>query len=284
MIFVLTPPSISQSGAVSSSYAARTAPAGRISLKRCRCSRPDAACAGRSWRNAPGSAAPAACAVDRGRGGRREPSARLGLEAGRERRDARAPQPHRPRARRLVARLLRPCAPRLADAGDGFAVRRAGERAAPLSRSLRAGDRSGSRRPGLPVRAGFARTQPALEEGGRNAQWLDAIEREAAELGVAVAAARLDCVRRLEALIAAERDDSSPFPWAKLALQGEIEAITDTAGARRGRPLSGELARQPRPRRRGRAHPDRPASPIFWSGTGRSRPRPPPPRPASRRR
>jgi DNA replication and repair protein RecF len=66
-----------------------------------------------------------------------------------------------------------------------------------------------------------------LEEGGRNAAWLDAIEREAAELGVAVAAARLDCVRRLDALIAAERDDSSPFPWAKLALQGEIEAMTD---------------------------------------------------------
>ena len=70
-----------------------------------------------------------------------------------------------------------------------------------------------------------------LEEGGRNAQWLDAIEREAAELGVAVAAARLDCVRRLEALIAAERDDSSPFPWAKLALQGDIEAITDNGPA-----------------------------------------------------
>ena len=70
-----------------------------------------------------------------------------------------------------------------------------------------------------------------LEEGGRNAQWLDAIEREAAELGVAVAAARLDCVRRLEALIAAERDDSSPFPWAKLALQGEIEAMTDSGPA-----------------------------------------------------
>ncbi len=70
-----------------------------------------------------------------------------------------------------------------------------------------------------------------LEEGGRNAQWLDAIEREAAELGVAVAAARLDCVRRLEALIAAERDDSSPFPWAKLKLQGEIEAMTDTGPA-----------------------------------------------------
>jgi len=65
-----------------------------------------------------------------------------------------------------------------------------------------------------------------LEEGARNASWLDAIEREAAELGVAVAAARLECVRRLEALIAAERDEASPFPWAKLALEGEVEALT----------------------------------------------------------
>ncbi len=64
-----------------------------------------------------------------------------------------------------------------------------------------------------------------LEEGRRNAAWLDAIEREAAELGVAVAAARLECVRRLEALIAADRDDSSAFPWAKLALEGEVEAM-----------------------------------------------------------
>ena len=72
-----------------------------------------------------------------------------------------------------------------------------------------------------------------LEEGGRNAAWLDAIEREAAELGVAVAAARLDCVRRLEALIAADRDNSSPFPWAKLALQGEIEAMTESGPALR---------------------------------------------------
>ncbi len=37
-----------------------------------------------------------------------------------------------------------------------------------------------------------------LEEGARNASWLDAIEREAAELGVAVAAARVECVNRLE--------------------------------------------------------------------------------------
>jgi len=64
-----------------------------------------------------------------------------------------------------------------------------------------------------------------LEEDRRNAAWLDAVEREAAELGVAVAAARLECVSRLEALIAAERDDASPFPWARLALEGEVEAL-----------------------------------------------------------
>ena len=70
-----------------------------------------------------------------------------------------------------------------------------------------------------------------LEEGARNASWLDAIEREAAELGVAVAAARLECVSRLEALIAAERDDASPFPWARLALQGEVEALAASGPA-----------------------------------------------------
>jgi len=70
-----------------------------------------------------------------------------------------------------------------------------------------------------------------LEEDRRNAAWLDAVEREAAELGVAIAAARLECVSRLEALIAAGRDDSSPFPWARLALEGEVEALAASGPA-----------------------------------------------------
>jgi DNA replication and repair protein RecF len=70
-----------------------------------------------------------------------------------------------------------------------------------------------------------------LEEDRSNAAWLDAVEREAAELGVAVAAARFECVSRLEALIAAGRDDSSPFPWARLALQGEFEAFAASGPA-----------------------------------------------------
>ena len=64
-----------------------------------------------------------------------------------------------------------------------------------------------------------------LEEGARNAPWLDALEREAAELGVAVAAARVECVGRLRATIAAGRDDDSPFPWADVHLRGEVEAL-----------------------------------------------------------
>ena len=70
-----------------------------------------------------------------------------------------------------------------------------------------------------------------LEQGSRNASWLDAIEREAAELGAAIAAARFECVSRLQALIAAARDDSSPFPWAKLALRGEVEALVASSPA-----------------------------------------------------
>ena len=56
----LSPRSILRSKAASSSYAARTARARPISSKPCRCLLPGAGCAGRSFRNAPGSAAPAA--------------------------------------------------------------------------------------------------------------------------------------------------------------------------------------------------------------------------------
>ena len=137
----------------------------------------------------------------------------------------RTEEPHRPRAGRVVARLLGPCARRLADAGDGFAFLGSGERAATVPRPFRAGDRPGhGARVGQFERALRGRNR-LLEEGSRNASWLDAIEREAAELGVAVAAARLECVSRLQALIEAERDDASPFPWARLALRGEVEAL-----------------------------------------------------------
>ncbi|MCW6507877.1 DNA replication/repair protein RecF [Lichenifustis flavocetrariae] len=67
-----------------------------------------------------------------------------------------------------------------------------------------------------------------LEDGrqtGLDRAWAEAAEHEVATLGVAVAAARHETVARLANLIAAERDDASPFPWSALALTGEIESL-----------------------------------------------------------
>jgi len=63
-----------------------------------------------------------------------------------------------------------------------------------------------------------------LEEGYRaDGAWLDAIEREVAELAVAVATARAGTVDRLAVLAGGRRD--TPFPWAEVTLSGEIELL-----------------------------------------------------------
>ncbi|WP_454683202.1 DNA replication/repair protein RecF [Ancylobacter moscoviensis] len=66
-----------------------------------------------------------------------------------------------------------------------------------------------------------------LEEPSTDPRYLDAVEQELAALAVAVAAARLETVRRLAAGIAKGReaapDNASPFPWATVALEGEVE-------------------------------------------------------------
>jgi DNA replication and repair protein RecF len=112
----------------------------------------------------------------------------------------------------------------LTPAMDSLFAGPAGERRRFLDRFVLAIDPNHGARVGQFERALRGRNR-LLEECRRNAAWLDAIEREAAELGVAVAAARVECVRRLEALIEADRDDLSPFPWAKLALEGDVEAM-----------------------------------------------------------
>ena len=62
-----------------------------------------------------------------------------------------------------------------------------------------------------------------LEDPRTDPRYLDAVEQELAALSVAVAAARLETVRRLASGITAGRDDGSAFPWATLALDGAIE-------------------------------------------------------------
>jgi len=64
-----------------------------------------------------------------------------------------------------------------------------------------------------------------LEDRSSDEAWLAAAEREVAELGVAVAFARRETIERLQALILATRDDKSPFPYAEIAMQGEIDEL-----------------------------------------------------------
>ncbi|WP_234053596.1 MULTISPECIES: DNA replication/repair protein RecF [unclassified Xanthobacter] len=63
-----------------------------------------------------------------------------------------------------------------------------------------------------------------LEDNGAP-RFLDAVERELAELAVAVSAARLETVARLAGEIAAHRDEASPFPFAEIALEGAVERL-----------------------------------------------------------
>jgi DNA replication and repair protein RecF len=61
-----------------------------------------------------------------------------------------------------------------------------------------------------------------MEEGGRaDPVWLDALESDMAQRGVAVAAARLDALARLQAEIDARAD--SAFPKADMELEGVVE-------------------------------------------------------------
>lgn len=64
-----------------------------------------------------------------------------------------------------------------------------------------------------------------LEEARPDPHWLDAVERETAELAVAVAALRVETVQRLQTALAARRDPASPFPAAAIALDGVIERL-----------------------------------------------------------
>jgi DNA replication and repair protein RecF len=75
------------------------------------------------------------------------------------------------------------------------------------------------------------RSRNRLLEEGTNGAWLDAVEKELAELGIAVAAARAETVARLDAELFADRDESSPFPFARLSLVGEFDALLATLPA-----------------------------------------------------
>lgn len=89
-----------------------------------------------------------------------------------------------------------------------------------------------------------------LDERHADAAWLDAIERQIAGLGVAVAAARAETVSRLAALISETRDDASAFPFAIIALAGEIDTLVAQLPALDAEDAYAKLLREARPRDR----------------------------------
>lgn len=107
---------------------------------------------------------------------------------------------------------------------DGLFRGSAGERRRFLDRLVLAVDPAHAARSGALERALRSRNR-IIEESPHDTTWLDAIEREVAELGIAVAAARAETVARLAALITAKRNDGSPFPHADIRLVGEIDSL-----------------------------------------------------------
>jgi DNA replication and repair protein RecF len=87
-----------------------------------------------------------------------------------------------------------------------------------------------------------------LETGERDTHWLDAVERETAELAVAVTAARAETVNRLAAALAASRDDGAPFPVAAIALDGWMERLLPSYSATEIEDRYREILRENRPR------------------------------------
>ncbi len=65
-----------------------------------------------------------------------------------------------------------------------------------------------------------------LSDNVRDAAWFEAIETQMAETGVAIAAARVELLKLLSAMIARLPGDS-PFPQAALALEGRLERQVD---------------------------------------------------------
>jgi DNA replication and repair protein RecF len=154
---------------------------------------------------------------------------RVQLGSGRDNADSSQPQSRKCRIDRVAVGSARAFADHvrvvwLTPSMDGLFTGPAGDRRRFLDRLVLAVDAEHGPRVTALERALRNRTR-LLEDRFADAVWLDAAEREIAGIAVAVAAARSETVSRLAALITEGRDANSPFPWADLALAGELESM-----------------------------------------------------------
>jgi DNA replication and repair protein RecF len=111
----------------------------------------------------------------------------------------------------------------LTPAMDGLFTGPAGDRRRFLDRLVLALDPNHGARAGAFEKAMRGRNR-LLEEPFPDRDWLGAIETEMADLGVAIASARVETVACLARLVAASRA-RFPFPHAELRLDGELETL-----------------------------------------------------------
>jgi DNA replication and repair protein RecF len=135
----------------------------------------------------------------------------------------------------------------LTPAMDGLFAGPAGERRRFLDRLVLALDSEHGGRVNALERALRNRNR-LLENAARDRQWLDAAEREVAELAVAVAAARAETVAHLMQVILQDKDAASPFPFAELTLKGDVEELIATRPALEAEDIYRDLLRQNRAR------------------------------------
>ena len=175
------------------------------------------------------------CAREGGRGGwavsaeLQDDEHRVQLGSGRDTADSTQPQSRKCRIDRMPVGSARAFADHvrvvwLTPSMDGLFTGPAGDRRRFLDRLVLAVDAEHGPRVTALERALRNRNR-LLEDRFADAIWLDAAEREIAGIAVAVATARSETVAHLAALIELGRDANSPFPWADLALAGELEAI-----------------------------------------------------------
>jgi DNA replication and repair protein RecF len=111
----------------------------------------------------------------------------------------------------------------LVPAMDGLFLGPASDRRRFLDRLVLAVDPGHGARISVLERALRSRNR-LLENSSADPRWLDAAEREVAEIAVAVAAARAETVQRLAAVLAISPTQAG-FPSAEIALEGFMEAM-----------------------------------------------------------
>jgi len=112
----------------------------------------------------------------------------------------------------------------LTPAMDGLFSGPAGDRRKFLDRLVLAVNPGHGRHVGDFEKAMRARNR-LLGEDAPDGAWLDAIETQLAETGIAIIIARMELVSLLTGLIVREADPASPFPDAVLALEGTLDAL-----------------------------------------------------------